>query len=336
MTDDDSISFAHSANDAITRIRDAVQDAVDATHGIVRPTPRDSTGSPDSRGGGEPMISHPRGASGVARPVAGPTATAAPSPANNDALHASREADHRYGSRDGARAATTLPLAALDSLVACHFDLVQWLGPWRRQWQRALSQPSPASPTPIWLADLAQYLGGHAAPPGAVNSTFAPTPAYLTGFCAGMRNAWHDAVAADLLPADRDALTWWMAQPADWLRAGAFLAEATIGDLSRARRRKRRAAATRKAARIALWAATGLFLVMEIFAIVISIQGGWVDGAGRVAADQAPDTIFANLACSIPLVALCTLVVIDLKRSRRNAAAKGAPEAPTTDARQPE
>src|SRR5437763_1771241 len=85
-----------------------------------------------------------------------------------------------------------------------------------------------AGSVPSWLPELAGYLGGHAAPPGCTNSTFLPPPAYLTGFCTGARNAWNEAVAGGLLPADRPTLTQWMAYPPDWIKLSLPLAEATI------------------------------------------------------------------------------------------------------------
>ncbi|MFC4068557.1 caspase family protein [Actinoplanes subglobosus] len=282
LTDDDTISFAHSANDAIIKIRDALQDAIS---GVTRPPP----------------VSFSRGPSAdVSRST--------PARADTDPGHVGREADHHRGTREGARMAATLPLAALADLSLRHFDVVLWLTPWR---QRS------SGPVPPWLVELAGYLGGHAAPAGSTNSGFTPSPAYLSGFCAGLRDTWNDAVSGGLLPADRTALSWWMAQPAGWLRAGSVNADATIADLTRARRGAKRIAATKQAARIVLWVTTGIFALMEIAAIAISIEGGWTDETGNVAADQRTNTIGANLACSIPLLILCTMVVVDLRRSRR-------------------
>lgn len=310
LTDDDSISFAYSANEAVTRIRDAVQDAINGAH---------STGRPARRDPGESPVTFPRGA--ARGRVTLPDALTDASPRSAAEPGPSREAERLRGTSDGARVAATLPFAALDGLVACQFDVVRWLMPWRRHWQHAVDQPSTAPSVPPWLVELAQFVGGHAAPSGTTNSTFSPGPAYLAGFCTGVRTVWSDAAANGLVPADRTTMTWWMAQPADWLRPGSFMAEATIRDITRARRRTRRVKVVRGAGRVALWAVTLALLLMEIAAIAISIEGSWLDGTGKPAADQTPHILGTNLLFGIPLIGLCTLVVLDLKRSRRNASA---------------
>lgn len=341
MTDDDSISFAKSANETIIQIRDALQDAIDAIHGHARrqePSSVQPPSPPAALGDGDPRNSHtsvkpgePKGANNStaiygtgAGGERSETIVARSIRRNDDALRARLDGDRRRGELDGSRAATRLPMVALDSLVACQFDVVRWLTPWRQNWHRALSQPPPVPAIPSWLPQLAQYLGSHAAPPGSTNSTFTPTPAYLTGFCTGMRDAWNTAVTLLLIPSDRATLTHWMNQPAHWLKAGALLAEATISDLTAARRRTRRVAVTRKAVRIALWVTTGIFLLMEIAAIAITIDGGWTDPDGTVAADQTTNAMIANIGCSILLIVLCALIVVDLKRSQRTRNPAGA------------
>jgi hypothetical protein len=153
-------------------------------------------------------------------------------------------------------------------------------------------------------------------------SPFTPPPAYLTGFCVGTRNAWNEAVSTGLIPPDRPTLTHRMAQPHDRINLPMPLAEATIGDLTTLRKRTQRAATTRKTLRVVLWLFTGLFLLMEITAIGITIEGAWTDAEGRPAVDQTTNAVIANLSCSIPLIALCILIVIDLRRSRRKKTSK--------------
>jgi hypothetical protein len=181
--------------------------------------------------------------------------------------------------------------------------------------------------------EVARYLGAVAAPPAAANSTFMPSPQYLTGFCAGARNAWNEAVSQGLLPADRLTLAHWMAQPHDGTQLPMPLAQATIVDLSNRRKRARRAAITRKTMRIVVWLLAGVFLLAEIATIGVTIAGDWTDADGRTAADQTTNAIIANLGCSLPLIALCTLIVLDLRRSRRKKTPKTAlSETPPDDA----
>jgi len=355
MTDDNSISFAKSANDDINQLRDALQAAIDTAHGHARPA---QPGSPDPPGRPVPnqALAPTEGGVNVHRRKTAPGeaiesgrktdargtsvngATPPPDGAGSHRRHddlptADPQADYRQGELDGAQAAHRLPLAALDSLVAHQFDVVRWLAPWRQYWSHQLGQPEPAASVPSWLPEFARYLGGHAAPPGSTNSTFTPPPPYLTGFCAGMRNTWNKAVTTGLLPPDRLTLTHWMAQPSHGLNLPMPLAEATIGDLTTVRKRAQRAARTRNTVRVVLWLLAGLLLLMEIAAIGVTIEGGWNDADGRPAADQTTNAIIANLGCSIPLIALCALIVIDLKRSRRKKTSKTiASDSPPADA----
>ena len=71
----------------------------------------------------------------------------------------------------------------------------------------------------------------------------------------------------------------------------------------------------------ALWVITGLLLLMEIAAISITTEGSWTDADadGNPAANQTPLALIANLCGAIPLIATCSLIVIDLRRSRHKA-----------------
>lgn len=323
MTDDNSISFAKSANEAIDQLREALQDAIDAAHGRTRPV-RPAT---------------PRGLEGLAlSPAEGDRASTPRDAADShrrpeDAPQPDPQADHRRGEADGAKAAYRLPLAALDSLILQQFDVVRWLGPWRHYWE-TLNQQHPAASLPSWLPEFARYLGGHAAPSGSTNSTFIPSPAYLAGFCTGIRDAWNESVTTLLLPPDRPTFAQLLTQPFDnKVTPPLPFAEATIEDLISARRRARRAATARTALRVALWVITGLLVISEIGAIAVTIQGSWTDPDGARSANQAPNAILANLGCLIPLIGLSTMIVIDLRRTKRKKATTVPP--PSAGAGQP-
>ncbi|MEU8661429.1 DUF4429 domain-containing protein [Actinoplanes philippinensis] len=335
MSDDDSLSFAASANGTIAEIRDALEEAIGAAHGIavVRPARSDRAEPSKAREKGDTRTGLRRHASGDRQAASLPTPTTGRF-SGASVLDVGRDDDQHRGHRDGARVAAAIPLAVLDDLGAHQFDVVRWLTPWRHHWQQLLSRPAAASSVPPWLIELAKYLGGHVAPPGSDNPTFIPAFAYVAGFCSGVRDAFSDAVTEGLLPPDRATLTWWMTQPADWLRSGSLMAEATIGDLAEARRRARRVAARWWAARVVLWTATGVLLLMEIVAIVISLQGGWTDETGGVAADQTANALLANLGCGTPLIILVAVIVVDLKRSRRNVPAAALPHEPPPGGRE--
>lgn len=347
MTDDNSISFARNANDDVRRIRDAVQHAINAAHGVRPASPSTAAPtahevlvepvmSPDRTSSPQPG-SDPRGLLAVPQTGAdarsGPgRAPSAPSPHLEgrppaQAARSDRPGDDKplnaageqaEGENDGFEAAHRLPLAALDDLAVRQFDIVRWLGPWRQQWDRIASQPQPSTvQVPPWLPNLSRYLGGHAAPAGSTNANFTPSPAYLAGFCLGLRTAWNNAIRSSLLPADRNTFIRWMTQPPDRPNLPNPLTEATLHDLQIARRRARRTAAIRWTLRGLWWATTGLLLIMEIAAIGITIAGGWTDSTGKPAADQAPMAIIANAGCMVPLIVSATLIAIDVRRIRR-------------------
>jgi hypothetical protein len=336
MTDDNSISFAKAANDDIGRLRDAVQRAIDTAHGR---TPTAAPSVPTSPAGKPAAPSIPASRTRADRDTATSTGPVAgrgegrPSPQRQEHRDPTPDpaADHGRGEHDGAQAARRLPLASLDTLVAHQFDVVRWLAPWREHWQRTLNQPPAAARPPAWLPDLAQYLGSHAAPPGSTNSAITPSPAYLAGFCVGLRTTWTAAVTSRLLPGDRLALAHWLTQLPDQLKLSMPLAEATLDDLQTARQRVHRSAVLRGALRSLLWITIGLLLLLEIAAIAITIQGDWTNPDGTVAANQAPNAILANVSCLIPLIALAVLAAVDLRRMRRTTSTKpAAPAAPPT------
>jgi hypothetical protein len=351
MADDNSISFAKSANDDISQLRHAVEQAITAAHGhsqVDHPSAPASSlrvaytspatpASTDARVDPAPppsIAAHAGEGDGPGgRSETGRLNDEDKQSGGRNHLERDREAspadpqdDYRRGEVDGAQAATRLPLAVLDSLIAHQFDVVRWLGPWRQYWNDALTRPGP-NPVPTWLPEVARYLGIYAAPIGSTNSAFTPPPAYISGFCIGMRNAWNNAVASQLVPPDRRALARWLAQPTDSGAPHMPLAEATLADLSTVRKRARRAAVTRGALRVALWVITGTLFLMEIAAIAITIDGSWTDPDGTRSANQLPNAIGANLMCSIPLLALCTFIVLDLRRSRRRKAAEAVAQA---------
>ena len=310
MTDDNSISFAKSANEAIDRLRTALQDAIDAAHGRTRPVRPDTP-----RGQARPALSPAEGDS-----LSTPKDAADCHRQPEAAPPSDPQADHRRGEADGAEAAHRLPLAALDGLILQQFDVVRWLGPWRQYWE-TLNQQRPAAFLPSWLPEFARYLGGHAAPSGSTNSAFIPSPAYLAGFCAGIRDVWNESVTSRLLPPDRPTFAQLLTQPFDnKVTPPLPFSESTIEDLISARRRARRAATTRTALRITLWVITGLLAIFEIGAIAVTIQGSWTDPDGTRSTDQAPNAILANLSCLIPLIGLSALIMIDLRRSKRKKA----------------
>jgi hypothetical protein len=224
--------------------------------------------------------------------------------------------DHRRGEADGARAARGVPVGPLAGLIACQFDVVRWLAPWRDRWGQTFARPEWSATVPTWLPELAGYLGGYAAPLGSTYSTFAPPAPYLTGFCIGMRNAWAAAVDDGLLPPDQPTLTHWLAAPPVGLPLKMPFPEATIDDLDAARSRARRATGTRMALRVLLWLAAAFFLLGETAMIATSVSGDWSTD-GTPTAHPVANAVGANLVCGLPLVGLGVLVYLDLRRARR-------------------
>ncbi|WP_431895757.1 caspase family protein [Micromonospora haikouensis] len=336
MNDDNSVSFSWHVNDAMRSLRHAVQLAISDIHRGPA-IPADTNAAPLSRPSRAPRLSAPDAhASAGMTPLPAITVRGAkPLPQSNggmahpveklahqrrthDGQAANADTDYHRGRRDASRSIIRLPLHALGALVNYQFDVVRWLVPWRHQWSRAAATPGPAGATvPPWLVDLAQHLGGHAAPAGSTNSTFTPTPAYLAGFCAGLRSAWADAVAAQLIPTDHASMAAWLAHPPAILNLPTPLHEATLDDLKDARRRARRAARTRWTLRGLMWASAALLLFMEIAAIAITADGGWTDPDGKPTANQTPSAVIANVGCSIPLIVLVVVIIIDVRRSRR-------------------
>ncbi|WP_164842574.1 caspase, EACC1-associated type [Actinoplanes solisilvae] len=303
-----TLDFTKSANEDMARLHDAIQSAIDATHGRPPLEP-------------EPTVISPAAASiePTSYPPAAPpwTSPATPDTTARPAAPAGRpdpRADRRNGERDGEQAARIIPMATLDGLAVCQFDVVRWLAPWRQHWAQALGRPATV---PVWLPIIAQHIGGHAAPPGTTASTFYPTPEYLVGFCSGMRTTWDRATADRLFPADRSTLAGWMTYPTDWLSLGKPFAAATIDDLATARRRARRAKTRQTALRTVLWVAASLFLIMEIGAIGATFQGDWTDEQGKPIGNPVAVAIAAHLMFLLPLAGLSFLIALDLRRSRR-------------------
>ena len=304
---DSTLAFTKPANDDMGQLRDAIQIAIETAHGQHPLEPA-------------PLLVSP------ARPHASASSTFAELPptdriAPNSSAHKlpppsppDPRVDWSRGEQAGQQAARTIPIAALDGLAACQFDVMRWLAPWRQYWAQALGHPVAV---PAWLPKIALQLGGHAAPTGTTASTFFPSSQFLLGFCAGMRTTWDRAAADRLFPADRSVLAGWMTYPSDWLSLGKSFAEATIDDLAAARRRARRAKVSRTGLRIVLWVATSLFLLMEIAAIGVTVQGDWTDADGKPFSDPVAVAIAANLMFLLPLIGLSFLIVLDLRRSRR-------------------
>lgn len=329
MEDGGSISFSAGANNEIRVIQEAVQNAIDAAHGYPQARPPAGHGTSTDNAPGEAAgTAVGNGPAPVPAPpaVGQPPGHSAPRPTPKDPAPASPAADHHLGERDGADAVRQVPMTALDGLVGSHFDVVLWLGPWRERWKLALSRAdASAASVPPWLPVLARYLGGYVAPPGSTNAAFKPSPAYLAGFCAGMRSTWHGAVRSGLVPPDRTSFTDWLTRPPEELQLSRPLVDATLIDLQAARRRSRRAAAVRWTLRTLLWISTVVFVVMEIVAIAITVDGSWADASGNPAADQTSFAIIAHVGCLLPLTALGALTFIDLRRMYRESKGGTAP-----------
>ena len=232
-------------------------------------------------------------------------------------LPVTRAEDQRHGERDGLETATRMPLTAFEGLLAVHFDVVRWLDPWRERWQFALTQPARfGTEVPPWLPRIAQYLGGYAAPPMSTNATLKPSPAYLSGFSIGLRSAWSQAVQGRLVPADRlELVRWFAAPPAHW-KLHTQLHDATLSDLHRAYRATQRNSILKGVLRTASRVLLAMFLLMEIAAIAITIDGGWTDANGQPSASQTLDAIIANTLCGVPTITLTVLIVVDIRRKR--------------------
>ncbi|WP_238161714.1 caspase family protein [Micromonospora endolithica] len=358
MTDDNSVSFSWRVNDAMRSLRHAVQLAVSNVHsGTTIPACTEAASAPHPPPAPGPRTTDARTNTSTT-PTVSPAVAARgfqPLPDSHGGVisfvgrltrqggshheqAATTDIEYHRGKRDASRWVIRLPLHALDTLVSNQFDVVRWLVPWRHQWGRASETPGPVgTPVPSWLVDLAQHLGGHAAPAGSTNSTFIPTPAYLAGFCAGLRGTWVDAVSAQLVPADRVSMAAWLAQPPAKLDLPMPIHEATLHDLENARRRARRAARIRWTLRGLMWASATLLLIMEIAAIAITADGGWTGADGKPTANQTPSAVIANVGCTIPLIALVVIIIVDVRRMRRaqTASATTDPAVTVTNIDQP-
>ncbi|MFI7601560.1 caspase family protein [Actinoplanes sp. NPDC049681] len=263
MDDFASLSYPYGANADFERLGVAVQAAVDVAKGLRQPVPDPSRVKATAK------VGH---------------SAAAPRPAPpGEAV----DADTRKGERDGAEAMARLPLAVVDGLVACGFDVVRWLVPWRHQWA-STGQPAP------WLPALARCLGGYAAPWG-----YPPSPAYLAGFCEGMRRAWYGAAHSGLLQ-----------DPGS--RAGG-----TIADLRAARGRNNRRTVAGWVGRPLLWASIVVLAVFEAAALATTIKGQLTDANGEPYANPAAAAIGLNACFLVPLAALVIVAIRGIRRRRR-------------------
>ncbi|GGQ81736.1 caspase, EACC1-associated type [Couchioplanes azureus] len=302
MEDFASISFAHKANADVERLCAAVQAAIDVGRG-VRPAAEAEAGMAVHS-----AVSGDRPA-GPASPTGTPGGTQ--TAGRQAEVAAEPRAQAQAGERAGAEAMLRLPMVAVDGVVSCDFDVVRWLAPWREQWA-AGREPPP------WLPGLTRCLGEYAAPPGHPDAHFQPSPEYLGGFREGLRRTWHGAAHSGLMPADRETLLRWLAQPPQDPRLPPVPATTTIADLQAARGRANRRAVFRWIGRPLMWLSIVLLAAIEVVALVDTLRGGGLrDENGEPYANQTAAAIGLNACFVVPLALLVTLALVDLHRMRR-------------------
>lgn len=243
----------------------------------------------------------------LAEPAAVPVPVTAPPPDT-------RMADEQRGYRDGQEFAVDLPLFALESAVAAHFDVARWLAPFRDSWRRLVAREAPAGAELVpWLPRVARKLGSLAAPDRTAEAHFTPSPAYVSGFGNGMREVWHGAVRRQSVPPDAKARERWLAEPTG--RRAVPRGTLNLTELRTSTRKEQAATTSKWFGRAVLWLVTAVLGLFEIVAIVMALTGGW-PGAGG--------TIGGLLLFTVPFLAFLTWTLLDLQRLRRTASASVA------------
>ncbi len=219
-----------------------------------------------------------------------------------------RLADRRRGEREAGALAEKLPLHVLEGAVRASFDVVRWLTPWREYWRGVVSGQGAALPD--WLPAIAHFLGSYAAPEETLESHFTPSPSYVLGFSAGLREVWTSLVQRRLVPGDLTVLSRWLAEPVGVpARPRGLMTPKEV----RFQSYKEKGRTSRTwALRVLLWLATVFFGLMVIGAIGATASGIWPDKSVGTA-------IAGNLITEIPFLGLLVLVIFDVRRRRRNA-----------------
>lgn len=272
-------------------------------------------GLPAETGSGETSVApveavpEPGPASGHAEEAARPAGARFPSvpPVAEDA----RLADHRRGEREAVSLAEKLPLHVLEGAVRVSFDVVRWLKPWREYWRGLASgQVPPPAALPDWLPAIAHHLGSYTAPEETLESHFTPTPAYVLGFSAGIREVWTSLTRRGLVPEDVHALSRWLAESSGSpARPRGLMTPKEV----RAQSTKNKARTSWSwVLRISLWLATLFFGVGLIGTIGVTASDGWPDHSFGTA-------LGSNLVTAIPFLGCLALVVFDLRKRRRKA-----------------
>ncbi|WP_370966131.1 restriction endonuclease [Amycolatopsis sp. cg9] len=219
-----------------------------------------------------------------------------------------RLADRRRGEREAASLAEKLPLHVLEGAMRVSFDVVRWLKPWREHWRGVVSGQAPVLPD--WLPAIAHLLGSYAAPEETLESHFTPTPPYVLGFSAGLREVWTSLVQRGLVPGDVNVLSQWLVEPTGVpARPRGSMTPKEV----RAQSYKEKGRTSWMwALRIALWLATLFFGLSAIGSIGLTATGGWPD-------HSVATVLGGNLVTELPFLGLLTLVIFDVRRRRRKA-----------------
>jgi Restriction endonuclease len=219
-----------------------------------------------------------------------------------------RAAEQQRGYLDGLKVAGTLPLYALEGLVAANFNVVRWLESWRDGWRMiATGQAPTGAPLTDWLPPLARYLGSHAAPAEVMDAHFTPIPAYMVGFSDGMKATWESAVHERLVPSDTRVLSQWLSQPDP---GHPTLRLRTIDELRAAAVHARKVATWKIVGRVTLWVIVVVFGICELGAIGVTVTNGWPQ-------HTVGNAVIGNLCYAIPFAALLGFALFDLRRKRR-------------------
>nr|WP_225958253.1 restriction endonuclease [Amycolatopsis lexingtonensis] len=237
-----------------------------------------------------------------AMPPVGSRVASAP-PASPDET---RLADRRRGEREAASLAEKLPLHVLEGAVRVSFDIVRWLKPWREYWRGVASGQSAVLPD--WLPAIAHFLGSYAAPEETLESHFTPTPSYVLGFSAGLREVWTSLVQRGLVPGDVNVLGQWLAEPSGAPpRPRGLMTPREVR--AESYKQKGRTSWT-WALRILLWLVTLFFGLSAIGSIGLTATGGWPDHSFAT-------VLGGNLVTEIPFLGFLALVIFDVRRRRK-------------------
>ena len=240
-----------------------------------------------------------------ATPPVGSRAESSAPPLSDDARHA----DHRRGERDAIALAEKLPLHVFEGAVRVSFDVARWLKPLRESWQSIASgQAPPHAVVPDWLPAIARHLGSYAAPGQTLESHFTPTPSYVLGFSAGMREVWVSLVQRGFVPGDVNMLSQWLAQPSGSPARPRGLM--TPKDLRAQSYKEKGQASWRWTVRIALWLFTAFFAIGTIVAIILTATDGWPG-------HSFGNALGGNLFYGVPFVVLLFFTIRDLRKLRR-------------------